>query len=212
MPIQDRASALPEARAPPEVPPRSMEELLARLVHLPALQGALVATSAMVSEDATALASGALVGGRQMPFLTAFLGLAAGIALGDVLFFALGRTAAARLGGRDLVDPRHASRMAALFERYGPWVILGARCLPGTRLPTYMAAGAVRTRWRTFLLLSLPAAVLWSYLLLLGLSSLSHVLEPWAAKVQWAFLGVGAVVVLLLVRNRRRRRAALAEG
>lgn len=186
-----------------------MQELLQRLLETPALQGALVATSAMVSEDAAAVASGALVAGQQMHFTTAFLGLAIGIAFGDLFLFTVGRLAGSRYGRADLTASPRVAKAASVFRRFGPWVILGARCVPGTRLPTYVAAGLVRTRWSTFLLTAVPAAAIWSFLLVLGLSRLGGALLDHVRTVQWFLLAAVAfaVVAYFVVRWRRRRPA-----
>ena len=186
-----------------------MDALLERLLATPALQGAAVAASAMISEDAAAVASGTLVAARQIPFATAFVGLALGIALGDLLFFAIGRFAGSRFVRPGSRAASRVERAASVFRRFGPLVIVGARCLPGSRLPTYVAAGALGTRWTTFLATAVPAAVAWSFLLLLGLSSLVGNLRPFLASVPW-FLPL-AVLLLganLLVIRRLRRRAA----
>ena len=76
---------------------------------------------------------------------------------------------------------RSLARGAAWLERNGPTVILLSRFAPGTRLPTYVAAGALRTRARAFALYFGLACALWTPALV-GLSAL------WADAVR-ALLG-----------------------
>src|SRR4030095_16472696 len=98
-----------------------------------------------------------------------------GIFAADLLLCAVGRTfgraALAHTPLRGWIDPAALARGAAWLERNGPTVILLSRFAPGTRLPTYVAAGALRTRTAAFALYFGLACALWTPALV-GLSAL----------------------------------------
>ena len=187
-----------------------MGDLLAVLVNHPSLQSLLVAVTALVSEDAAGLASGTLVAEGQIGYGTAFLGLAVGIALGDAAVFGLGRAAGAKLLKRESLETGRMERAATFFRRHGPWAIIGARCIPGTRVPTYLTAGAMRMRWSTFLRTSIPAAAAWAALLLLGLRHLGRTLGDHLGSAHWLLLAAVVVIFanLWIARGLRRRSRA----
>jgi len=106
-----------------------------------------------------------------------------GIYLGDLLLYFSGR-----LIGRPILRWKPVRRLLtdAKLDRASEWlvergagVVILSRFTPGLRLPTYVAAGLLRTRFWTFSLYFLLAAVLWTPALvgaavLLG-RSLQHV-------------------------------------
>jgi membrane protein DedA with SNARE-associated domain len=57
-------------------------------------------------------------------------------------------------------------RVRNLVLTYGSWGIAGARLVPGLRNATVFAAGAAGLSWRRFLIGLIPAAIIWSGLLL----------------------------------------------
>ena len=189
-----------------------MDELLLEVTQSPPVQSLLVAASALVSEDAAGLASGTLLAGGQIGYGTAFLGLAGGIALGDALIFGLGRAAGSKLAQHEHAPSGRMARAAAFFRRYGPWTIVGARCIPGTRLPTYLAAGALQMSWATFLRTAVPAAMAWAALLLLGIRHLGKTIEGALGSPHWLFAAAAVVLAGNLWIAHRLRSRALRRG
>lgn len=185
-----------------------MEELFAGLVDLPVLQGALVAVTAILSEDPVTLASGLLVAGGQMQFLTAWLGLAFGIILGDTVLYLLGRLVGPKVEAWKIVEPDRLARAAGWFERYGMWVLVAARCVPGSRVPTYVAAGVLHCRPAVFLSTVIPTALGWAFLLVQGISLIGDAVLPYVKNVQWLFvITIVFFLANLLVVRRARKRA-----
>ena len=136
---------------------------------------ALLALATFVSEDLTCIAAGGLVASGELGFAPATAACFAGIYAGDLLLFlagrCFGRAALARAPLRGWLDDASLARGAAWLERNGPTVILLSRFAPGTRLPTYVAAGALRTRAAAFALYFGLACALWTPALV-GLSAL----------------------------------------
>jgi pimeloyl-ACP methyl ester carboxylesterase/membrane protein DedA with SNARE-associated domain len=126
----------------------------------------LVLAASMVSEDLTCIGVGLLVASGQVGLA---LGLAACVfALwgGDLLLYAAGRwigpALLARTPLRRTLAARGLERGGAGLARLGPLLILGSRFVPGARLPTYLAAGALRYPARAFAAWLLVASLLWA--------------------------------------------------
>src|ERR1051325_613954 len=133
-----------------------------------------LAVSTFVSEDLTCVGAGVLAAQGRVSFAIAASGGLLGIYVGDLLLFLagrlFGRPALARAPIRWLVKPSDVERSSAWLNRRGGAVILLSRFVPGTRVATYFAAGALDTGlWRFALYLFIAAAV-WTPLLV-GLSA-----------------------------------------
>jgi membrane protein DedA with SNARE-associated domain len=156
-----------------------------------------LALATLVSEDLACVAAGAAVAEGMIGFAPATMACFAGILGGDLLLFALGRV----FGRCVLAWPAVARRLAPhAIERSSDWiarrgalVVLLSRFTPGTRLPTYLAAGILRTDARCFVLWFTLAAALWTPVLV-GLSAIVGG-EVVAADI---VAGRGAVVRLLV--------------
>jgi hypothetical protein len=127
-----------------------------------------LAASTLLSEDGACIAAGVLVRNGVVSPAEAVAACAAGIYVGDALLWACGRTlskwssAATRLSGK--IDGL-ASRVDS------PAAIVASRFVPGTRLPLYVAAGALGRRPAAFFLWTLVAVLMWTPLLVLGASA-----------------------------------------
>ncbi|WP_029897252.1 DedA family protein [Desulfohalovibrio reitneri] len=179
---------------------------LATLADLPVVQALLAGAASLVLEDPVTLACGLLVAGGSMSPWAAALGLTVGLAVGDLGLYMLGRYPGRMLSKRILERPR--------FEKSRQWLsrnlitaVLTARCIPGMRFPTYVAAGLARAPVWKFALVAVGASALWTLTILyltvrLG-AAVGEYLGPW----RWV-AGVGLVVLAAGVQiciSRRRR-------
>jgi pimeloyl-ACP methyl ester carboxylesterase/membrane protein DedA with SNARE-associated domain len=128
----------------------------------------LIALATLASEDLTCIAAGLLVARGTLGFLAAAGACSAGIYFGDLMLYGLGRLGRPWLGRAPLrwfVSPRDVARSSRWFQERGPVVILLSRFLPGMRIPTYVGAGLLQTRFTWFAFhLFIPVA-LWTPLL-----------------------------------------------
>ena len=204
--VRVRATATAERRAraaepfdPRQLPPVSGFALVVLLV--------VIAVSTLVSEDLTCIGAGLLVAAGRLPYLPATLACLIGIYVGDMLLYAagrfLGRPAIHRIPLRWLLRGEDIEASSRWFNRRGPTVILLSRFVPGTRLPTYFAAGLFRTHFLRFSFYFLLAAVAWTPLLV--------ALAMWLGAGAWhyfelfqsyAWLVLGALVLVILVAAR----------
>ncbi len=157
----------------------------------------LIVIGTFITEDITCITTGLLIAHGRLPLLAGFSACFLGIYLGDQLLYlagrALGRSAVHRAPWKWFVSEEDLRLAASWFERRGMMVILLSRFIPGTRLPTYLLAGAVRARYWIFALYFFVAVALWTPLLL----GLTLIIGERAAPL-WAKFEHNAFWVLVL--------------
>jgi membrane protein DedA with SNARE-associated domain len=154
-----------------------------------------------VSEDLATVSTGAAVADGTLPLLPALAACAAGILTGD-----LGLWLAGRIGGRRVLAWRVMRRvplgsvraLAAWADRHPAAAMLGSRCLPGTRVPLYLASGVWGERpWRLIGWMGV-AVLIWTPLLMLGAitigPSIAHPIERLFVLGSGAGVSVGSGV------------------
>ena len=133
-----------------------------------------LALATFVSEDLACITAGVLVAEGRMSLLPAVLACFVGIFVGDMLLFLvgrwLGRPAVARAPLRRLIRPGSLEDASEWLSRNGATTIFASRFIPGTRLPTYLAAGVLHTSARKFVTYFLLAAAAWTPLIV-GISA-----------------------------------------
>lgn len=134
----------------------------------------LIIVATFVTEDLTTISVGVMVAQGRVEFLFGTLACFVGIFVGDVLLYLagryLGRPAVARVPLKWFVSERAVEKSSAWFARQGVKVIFASRFVPGARLPTYFAAGLLRTKFWWFTTYFAIACVVWTPLLV-GLSA-----------------------------------------
>ena len=176
------------------------------------IAGLVLAT--FISEDAACVAAGVLVERGEVGALSAVGACAAGIFLGDLGLWAIGRF------GRRVVMERpwlaryfpeaKAARVREWLEARPAAAIVTSRLIPGTRLPVYVGAGVVGMSGRSFSLWAAVAVLLWAPVPVLFTALVSRIamavpgavmLPPWAPPV----LAAALVLFVLAVLGRRSR-------
>jgi membrane protein DedA with SNARE-associated domain len=144
-----------------------VQDLIQVLNDLP--PAALLATfffATLVSEDAACIAAGAAAANGRIGLAGAITACFLGIFAGDMLLYAAGRA----LGGRVLdngivrrmIGRTAISNAAAWLERNGSSAVFLSRFITGLRVPTYLAAGALRTDLKKFTAYFLLASAIWT--------------------------------------------------
>ena len=125
---------------------------------LPAAQAATLGLLTFVQEDAPTVTAALLAAAGQLPWQVGFLGVFLGIWIGDALLYLLargvGRPLLQRAWARRFFNPTTVARSEQWFTEKGTWLLLSSRFVPGTRLPTYLAAGFLRLPFGKFLLVT----------------------------------------------------------
>ena len=166
--VRARATAFPERIAAANLPMDATRWPKPGPVTLIVLMLTL-ALATLASEDLACIAAGVLVAEGRVGFLLAAGACFVGIFVGDILLFLagrwLGRAAIQRAPLRWFVKPESLQSASEWLARNGATVIAIARFTPGTRLPTYFAAGILHTPFRKFLFYFGLAAAVWTPLL-----------------------------------------------
>ena len=135
----------------------------------------VIILSTMVSEDLTCIGTGLMVARGLIGFVPGTVACLMGIFIGDILIFVAGRwLAGERLQQAPLkwfISEKDIQMSSLWFEAKGPAIIIASRFIPGSRFPTYFAAGAIRANFSVFMLYFGLASVIWTPMLV-GLSTL----------------------------------------
>lgn len=168
---------------------------------------ALLALATFVSEDLTCIWAGVMIAEGRIGFAFGTLACLIGIFLGDMLLFLAGRV----IGRPALIHPplkwfvreTDVARGSEWFRRRGMLAIAISRFMPGTRLPTYVAAGLLDTSFLQFAFYFLIAAGIWTPLLVGGSMLVGREIIESALITQQSLLlraAIIAISVFVLVR------------
>lgn len=195
-PVRAEAAATPFD--PSSVPPVTGFALIVTLL--------LIVAATFVSEDLTCIGTGLLVARGTLPWTAGVGACLAGLVVGDLLLYTGGRligrpvTRIAPL--RWMIRREELERACRWFTERRAALLIGGRFVPGTRLPTYVAAGVVRMPMIPFSLWIVVAAVLWTPLLvggtaLFGAAAAERIGMFQDRALPWLIVtAVGALIVL----------------
>jgi len=183
---------------------------------------ALLASTAIIllsfiSEDAATISSALSLFGGPINWQLGFAACFAGIWLGDLGLYSL-----ARCFGKPILKSRWIARFAdaeaiewcrTRFNDHASLKLLASRFVPGTRLPTYLAAGLLSMPVTRFAIVTAFAALLW----IGGIFAITKLLG-WQALIWLSFVQskiaaiffIGLVLAATLFAFRRLRCAAVA--
>ena len=180
----------------------------------------LIVAATFVSEDLTCIGTGLLIARGSLPWTAGVGACLAGIVVGDLLLYGggrvIGRPVTRVAPFRWLIRHEELERACRWFTERGAALLLGGRFVPGTRLPTYVAAGVVRMPLLPFTFWILVAAALWTPLLvggtaLFGAAAADRIQAfqdralPWlVVTALGALFALRVLVPLLSARGRRR--------
>jgi membrane protein DedA with SNARE-associated domain len=128
----------------------------------------------LVPGDAFVVYVGHRLPGRVLPWVGGWLGLITTVTLGATNLYllsrALGRSLVEHPLGRFLhVSHTRLDAVERRFRRWGPWVVLIGRHLPGMRIPITVACGVLRMPYRVFApCVALSTAVWAAFFMALG--------------------------------------------
>ena len=162
-----------------------------------------------VAEDPTCLASGLLVAQGLIDFVPALLACLIGIFIGDLALYLigrfLGRTILKKPPFKWIVSEQQIDEMSERFSKNpkGLALIVSSRFIPGSRVPTFIAAGIMKLDWHKLIILFFIAAALWTPPLILlaekvGASVIEQFKE-WHHNAAW--IVIGAIVALYLTTH-----------
>ena len=129
------------------------------------LAATVIILLSFVSEDAATISSALSIFGGPLSWPLGFVSCFAGIWLGDLGLYSLARCAGKNvLRSRwlaRLTDPATITHCEKTFARNSTFALIASRFVPGTRLPTYLAAGLFAMPARRFALITAIGALVW---------------------------------------------------
>ncbi len=168
------------------------------LEWMPVTQALTLGLLTFVQEDLPTVSAALLAAAGHLSWQASFLGVFLGIWLGDALLYLLargfGRPLLQHSWAKRFFDPLTVAKSEQWFAVRGTWLLLSSRFVPGTRLPTYLAAGFLRLPFGRFLWTTGIAVAVWTVTIFLFArafgSELLHWLKRWDS---------GGLAILLLV-------------
>ena len=172
---------------------------LAAALRHPVLQALSIIGGTFILEDAATVITAIEVQAGSIPIEIGLGSLYAGIILGDLGLYGLGRLAAVvpwmerfiphrrRDMGRDWLNGRLAR------------VIFISRFLPGLRLPTYTTCGFLRTSFLIFAMAAIVATLIWTSLLFTISLKIGHYLVAYLGV--WHWVGIAVLVIVVLIAS-----------
>ncbi len=140
---QAEATRIREAQIPYDPMSAPMATGIALLVVMLLLAGAT-----FVSDDLTCVGAGLMVARGTISFFAGTAACFIGIVVGDIFVYLggrlLGRAALGRPPLSWIANTDDVERSARWFRKKGARIIITSRFVPGTRLPTYLAAGVLK--------------------------------------------------------------------
>ena len=161
-----------------------------------------------VLEDAAAIGAGLLLAAGQISWPAAFTACFLGIWLGDVGLYSL-----ARFAGREWFERSYFKKYSTKVVRSEKWftergtlILIFSRVIPGTRLPTYLAAGFLRVPLPRFLFVTGAAAFVWTFIILFLTQTFGAQVAKWLSHYKSGSLwllgsGIFLLVTFQLIRH-----------
>lgn len=169
----------------------------------------IILVCTFVAEDPTCLAAGLLVAQGLIGFVPACAACLVGIFIGDLALYLvgrfLGRSIVRKPPFKWIVSEQRIDEMSERFSKNpkGLALIVTSRFIPGSRVPTFIAAGIMKLDWHKLFVLFFIAAALWTPpLILLAEKVGGGVIErfkEWHHNAAW--LVIGAILALYLLTH-----------
>lgn len=175
-----------------DIPP-----ILLTLGTAPVMVALAIFLATFVLEDVATAGAALLAAEGVIPPSLALTALFAGIFLGDLALFALGHLARSSQRAQSFIGAERLEKGRDWLQKRYMTSLIAARFIPGMRLPTFAASGFLRLPFRTFLLVTLIAAFVWTsiafaVIFTFGLAA-AEALGPW----RWAAAALLVLCVLL---------------
>lgn len=165
----------------------------------------VIVLGTLISEDLTVIAVGLLIAAGKIDAGVAILACFLGIIIGDYGLWMIGRFAGRRALRwpiiRRILPEASVQRWGRVLDRHIAKTVFISRCLPGTRMPMYLAAGILAKRSGAFLFWVTVAVFLWTPFLLVIAAILGPKLLGFFGGVlhgPWAILASFIVLAVLL--------------
>ena len=121
-----------------------------------------IIAATFVLEDVAIVAAALLAADGTIPPSLALAALVAGIFAGDLALYGLGAAARSRPWAHHFIGERRMKKGRAWLKRRYISALIGARFMPGFRLPTYAASGFLQLPFLPFATVAAFAGFVWT--------------------------------------------------
>lgn len=172
---------------------------------MPSTQALVLGLLTFVQEDVPTVGAALMASAGVLSWQAGYGGIFFGIWIGDALLYLLargiGRPLIQRSWAQRFLEPATLARSEDQFARRGLWLLFGSRFVPGSRLPTYLAAGFLKLPFGRFLAITGAAAAAWTVGIFLLAGQIGYAL--WPRLQQWSasaalFLCIAAGLTCLI--------------
>jgi membrane protein DedA with SNARE-associated domain len=178
----------------------SIMSLLALAGRSALFQAIAIIVGTFILEDAATVAAAMQVEDGAVSLWLALFSLYAGIVLGDLGLYGLGRLSAHVAWIARQLPPHRQEAIRAWIAGRIFKVVLVSRFLPGMRLPTYTTCGFVGADLRQFTLAAIVATACWTSLLFATSLKVGQFLMDHLGAWRWA--GAAGFVVFIILAGR----------
>lgn len=172
----------------------------------PAAQILALAATTLIQEDVPTITAAVSATAGRLSWAVGFWGCFLGIWLGDALLYllarGLGRPALSGRWVRRFVSVAAVQRSEQWFAKKGTWLLISSRFVPGTRLPTYLAAGFLHLPFVRFLTITGVTVAFWTaglFALVRWFGSSSSVFSAVGMPFRWTSI-VGLALLFVALR------------
>ncbi|MGH7175523.1 MAG: DedA family protein [Minisyncoccia bacterium] len=154
--------------------------------------------STFILEDAAMVGVGVLAADGAISVPVGLISLWAGIALGDLGLYGIGRLAITHPRIRRWVEHERLAPLKGWIDEQLFSIVTATRFLPGMRLPTYLACGFFSLPFRRFAEAVLVGTLIWVPLLFGAAYLFGYYTLDWLGLWRWpiAFAAVAVLVIL----------------
>ena len=149
-------------------------------------------------EDTTTVVVGVLAADGILSIPFALSSLYAGIVIGDIGLYFLGRLASSHPRLAQYVDHDFIAPFRAWLETRFVLTVFSARFIPGARLPTYTASGFFRSPLSVFMLTAAGATSVWTTFLFFASYWFGNLTTEWMGLSRWG-IALAFLLILFLV-------------
>lgn len=192
------------------MPDQTIFDILLPYVGSPLTLAGMIIIATFILEDGATISAGLLAVDGLLDPTIALTALIVGIILGDLGLYGLGRLASTHPGARALIGESRLEKGRAWLARRLPLALIGARCMPGMRTPTYSASGFLKVSFKQFAIIAIIAASIWSTVLFFLILKFGTLFAEMIGD--WIWVGGLAVVTVTILVPRILIRLGQARG
>lgn len=178
-----------------------LTEILRSLSEQPMLLVSLIILTTFILEDAATIAAALLAAEGYIDPYHALTALFVGITIGDIGLYILGRYASNHPGAIRWAGERRLKRGRDWMHHRMLPALLGARFLPGMRLPTYIASGFLKLSFPRFAMIAVVAVALWTTIIFSAVYNFGAYIIDTFGNGSW-LIGVALVLIAVFLPKR----------